>query len=311
MSKRVIFALGGNAILTNDASAEAQQAALKETAKKLAAYVKSNPGVQLVITHGNGPQVGNLLLQGAAGATEKNPAMPLDTVVAMTQGEIGFWMANALNAELEGNQAVTIVTRAVVDQNDAAFENPTKPIGMFYQAAELETLKQDHPDWVFKEDAGRGYRRVVPSPEPINIVESEAVETLADSGAILIAGGGGGIPVMATPDGYQGVEAVIDKDFTAAKLAEVVDADELVILTAIDMAYKDYGAPAEEELHELTVSKAQVYVDAGEFAEGSMKPKILALISFVKRTGNRAVMTSLDNVADYPENGRATVIVPD
>lgn len=311
MTKRVIFALGGNAILTKDASAQAQQAALKDTAEKLAGYVKANPDAQLLITHGNGPQVGNLLLQGALGATENNPAMPLDTVGAMTQGEIGFWMANALDEQLKDSQVVTIVTRTVVDGKDQAFQNPTKPIGMFYQEAELDELKAAHPDWVFKEDAGRGFRRVVPSPKPINIVEAKSIETLANSGAVLIAGGGGGIPVVKTTNGYDGVEAVIDKDFTAAKLAEVVDADELVILTAVDMAYIKFGTPDEKPLHEITISEARKYVDDGEFAEGSMKPKILALISFVERTGKRAVMTSLENIAEYSENGRATVIIPD
>ncbi|MCZ9311139.1 carbamate kinase [Weissella koreensis] len=311
MTKRVIFALGGNAILTKDASAQAQQAALKDTAEKLAGYVKANPDAQLLITHGNGPQVGNLLLQGALGATENNPAMPLDAVGAMTQGEIGFWMANALDEQLKDSQVVTIVTRTVVDGKDQAFQNPTKPIGMFYQEAELDELKAAHPDWVFKEDAGRGFRRVVPSPKPINIVEAKSIETLANSGAVLIAGGGGGIPVVKTTNGYDGVEAVIDKDFTAAKLAEVVDADELVILTAVDMAYIKFGTPDEKPLHEITISEARKYVEDGEFAEGSMKPKILALISFVERTGKRAVMTSLENIAEYSKNGRATVIIPD
>lgn len=310
MSSRVIFALGGNAILTKDASAQAQQNAIKTTAEKLANYIKVNPETQVVITHGNGPQVGNLLLQEALGSSEGNPAMPLDAVGAMTQGQIGLWMDNALNAALPDKKIATIITRTIVDKKDQAFKNPTKPIGMFYTKEELGNLRKEHPNWIIKEDAGRGYRRVVPSPKPISILETESIKSLVDSGTVLVAGGGGGIPVVQNGEQYLGVEAVIDKDFTAAKLAEVIDADELVILTAVDMAYINYGTPAEQPLHELTVETAQKYVDENEFAEGSMKPKILALMSFVEKTGKKAIMTSLDNISDYKKNGRATIIYP-
>lgn len=311
MQKRVIFALGGNAILTNDASATAQQDALKATAKKLANYVRTHDGTQLVITHGNGPQVGNLMLQQSANPSEKNPAMPLDTVGAMTQGEIGLWLANALNEELPNSDVAALLTRTLVDKNNPAFQHPTKPIGQFYTQYEVSALQVEHPEWQFVEDAGRGFRRVVASPEPIGIVEAPAVEALVNAGEILIAGGGGGVPVIRQDNEYIGVEAVIDKDFTSAKLAEVVKADELIILTAIDQAMINYGKENQEALGTVTVSEIKRHVDDNQFAAGSMKPKILALLSFVERTGKPAIMTSLDNVGDYEENGRATIIVPD
>lgn len=311
MPKRVIFALGGNAILTSNASAEAQQDALKATAKKLANYVRTHDGAQLVITHGNGPQVGNLMLQQTANPSEKNPAMPLDTVGAMTQGEIGIWLANALNDELPNSDIAALLTRTLVDKNNPAFQHPTKPIGQFYTEAEMVALKAKHADWQFVEDAGRGFRRVVASPEPIGIVEAPAVKALTNAGEILIAGGGGGVPVIKEGNQYIAVEAVIDKDFTSAKLAEVVQADELIILTAIDQAMINFGKENQKPLGKVTVSEIKRHVDDNQFAEGSMKPKILALLSFVERTGKPAIMTSLDNVGAYEENGRATIIVPD
>lgn len=311
MTKRIVVALGGNAILTDDPSAEAQQTALQQTAKYLVNFLEMGD-VQLVLTHGNGPQVGNLVLQQLDGSSAKNPAMPLDTVGAMTQGEIGLWLADALNKEIISRgldqKVATVLTRTVVDANDAAFEQPTKPIGPFYTAEEAKTVRDEHPDWTIVEDAGRGYRRVVPSPKPISIMEADAIRTLAQEGVTLIAAGGGGVPVVRKDNDITGVEAVIDKDFTAAKLAELVDADELVILTAVQYVTKDFTKPTQEDIKQATVAEMQALVDEGQFPAGSMKPKVEAAMSFVTATGRNAVITSLDNIAAYLENGDGTVI---
>ena len=311
MTKRIVVALGGNAILTDAPSAEAQQTALQQTAKYLVNFLEMGD-VQLVLTHGNGPQVGNLVLQQLDGSSAKNPAMPLDTVGAMTQGEIGLWLADALNEEIISRgldqKVATVLTRTVVDANDAAFEQPAKPIGPFYTAEEAKTVRDEHPDWTIVEDAGRGYRRVVPSPKPISIMEADAIRTLAQEGVTLIAAGGGGVPVVRKDNDITGVEAVIDKDFTAAKLAELVDADELVILTAVQYVTKDFKKPTQEDIKQATVAEMQALVDEGQFPAGSMKPKVEAAMSFVTATGRNAVITSLDNIAAYLENGDGTVI---
>lgn len=311
MTKRIVVALGGNAILTDDPSAEAQQTALQQTAKYLVNFLEMGD-VQLVLTHGNGPQVGNLVLQQLDGSSAKNPAMPLDTVGAMTQGEIGLWLADALNEEIISRgldqKVATVLTRTVVDANDAAFEQPTKPIGPFYTAEEAKTVRDEHPDWTIVEDAGRGYRRVVPSPKPISIMEADAIRTLAQEGVTIIAAGGGGVPVVRKDNDITGVEAVIDKDFTAAKLAELVEADELVILTAVQYVTKDFKKPTQEDIKQATVAEMQALVDEGQFPAGSMKPKVEAAMSFVTATGRNAVITSLDNIAAYLENGDGTVI---
>lgn len=313
MAKRIVVALGGNAILTDDPSAQAQQEALVTTAQQLVGFLNEK-GNQLVITHGNGPQVGNLLLQQINGGSDKNPAMPLDTVGGMTQGELGFWLSNALNkafkAKAISSDVATIVTRTVVDEADPAFEAPTKPIGPFYQVNEIEDIKKSHPDWALVEDAGRGYRRVVPSPKPTSIVEANVIKDIVANGTTLVAAGGGGIPVIAKNDEYVGVEAVIDKDFSAAKLAELVAADELIILTAVKNVYIHFNQPEEKKLGKLDIVTAKKYLTAGEFAAGSMKPKIEAAISFVEKTGKRAVITSLNNVENYIQNEDGTIIEP-
>lgn len=311
MTKRIVVALGGNAILTDDPSAEAQQTALQQTAKYLVNFLEMGD-VQLVLTHGNEPQVGNLVLQQLDGSSAKNPAMPLDTVGAMTQGEIGLWLADALNEEIISRgldqKVATVLTRTVVDANDAAFEQPTKPIGPFYTAEEAKAIRDEHPDWTIVEDAGRGYRRVVPCPKPISIMEADAIRTLAQEDVTLIAAGGGGVPVVRKDNDITGVEEVIDKDFTAAKLAELVDADELVILTAVQYVTKDFKKPTQEDIKQATVAQMQALLDEGQFPAGSMKPKVESAMSFVTGTGRNAVITSLDNIAAYLENGDGTVI---
>ncbi|EMW6090743.1 carbamate kinase [Enterococcus faecalis] len=295
MGKKMVVALGGNAILSNDASAHAQQQALVQTSAYLVHLIKQ--GHRLIVSHGNGPQVGNLLLQQQAADSEKNPAMPLDTCVAMTQGSIGYWLSNALNQELNKagikKQVATVLTQVVVDPADEAFKNPTKPIGPFLTEAEAKEAMQAGA--IFREDAGRGWRKVVPSPKPIDIHEAETINTLIKNDIITISCGGGGIPVVGQE--LKGVEAVIDKDFASEKLAELVDADALVILTGVDYVCINYGKPDEKQLTNVTVAELEEYKQAGHFAPGSMLPKIEAAIQFVESQPNKqAIITSLENL---------------
>lgn len=315
MAKRIVVALGGNAILTSDPTAQAQSMALNKTAEQLMPLIKDND-VEMVVTHGNGPQVGNLLLQQLESNSVKNPAMPLDTAVAMTQGQIGYWMAQAFTEALANNGMsdvpfVSVVTRTVVDANDEAFKNPTKPIGPFYSQEEAKNIQTQYPDWKLIEDSGRGYRRVIPSPLPLKIVEANAIKPLLESSALVTVSGGGGIPVIEKNKGYQGVEAVIDKDFSAAKLAELVDADELVIFTSVGDVFLNFGKPNQKALGVVPVSEMRQYLEEGYFAAGSMKPKVAAAVAFVENTGKQATITSLENVENFVKSGAGTRIVPD
>lgn len=311
MGKRLVIALGGNAIVTKDGTAESQMRSIKKTMETLVNFIEN--GDQVVIAHGNGPQVGNLLLQQLNGSTEKNPPMPLDTAVAMTQGSIGYWMQKSMDEVLRekslNQSTVTLVTQIEVNGQDEAFENPSKPIGPFYSEAEAKERQKEHPDYVFKEDAGRGYRRVVPSPKPIKILEAPIVEDLLASNVIPIAAGGGGVPVVRQENGdLQGVEAVIDKDFSASKMAENINADELIILTAVDNVFVNYNKPNQKALTEVTVDELKEYINEGQFAAGSMLPKVRAVINFVEKTGKKAVITSLNNVKKLIAGGTGTVI---
>lgn len=310
MGRKIVVALGGNAILSKDASAAAQQKALLETAEQLVKFIEN--GDQLIISHGNGPQVGNLLLQQAAGSTEDNPAMPLDTAVAMTQGSIGYWMQNAMNRVLKEKgikkTVATVVTQVEVSADDPAFEKPTKPIGPFMSKVEADLAKKENPDFTFVEDAGRGYRRVVPSPKPIGVVETDAVKSLVDAGIVPISVGGGGIPVVSNGNQLLGREAVIDKDFASEKLAELVGADALIILTAVPNIYVNFNQPDQKKLEQVSVAELETYIGQNQFAPGSMLPKVEAAIDFVKATGNQAVVTALDNIEGFVQNGSGTVI---
>ena len=313
MNKKIVVALGGNAILSDDPTAQAQMDALRYTSEKLVGLIKQ--GYQLVISHGNGPQVGNLLLHQAAADSEQNPALPLDTLVAMTQGSIGYWLQNTLTEKLKAEnvekQVASIVTQVVVDENDPAFENLTKPVGPFLteeEAKEAEAATGDQ----YVEDAGRGYRKVVASPMPQSIVEYPVINQLIDNDVITVSAGGGGIPVLDTPEGYKGVEAVIDKDFASGKLAELVEADYLLILTGVDNVYINFNKPNQEKLEEVTVSQLRTWIEEEQFAPGSMLPKVEAAINFVEsRPEGKAVITSLENVNNFFEGGSATVVVND
>lgn len=311
MGKRIVVALGGNAIVTKTGTADSQIRSIKETMKKLVQFIED--GDELVITHGNGPQVGNLLLQQINGSSVDNPAMPLDTSVAMTQGSIGYWMQKSLDEVLKEKKlkknVATIVTQIEVKEDDPAFKDPSKPIGPFYSKHEATVQHTMHSGCIFKEDAGRGYRRVVPSPKPQKIIEAPVIESLLVNGTVPIAAGGGGVPVICKENGdLQGVEAVIDKDFSAAKLAENINADELIILTAVDNVFVNYNQPSQKALTNVTVNELKQYIDKGQFAAGSMLPKVRAVIDFVENTGKKAVITSLKNVDKLIAGGTGTVI---
>ena len=310
MKKRIVVALGGNAILSDDPTAKAQMDALRYTSEKLVGLIKQ--GYQLVISHGNGPQVGNLLLQQSAADSEENPALPLDTLVAMTQGSIGYWLQNTLKEKLISEnvekQVASIVTQVVVDGNDPAFDNLTKPVGPFLTEEAAKRVSEETGD-TFIEDAGRGYRKVVASPQPKSIVEYQVINQLIENDVVTISAGGGGIPVIETDEGYKGVEAVIDKDFASGKLAELVEADYLLILTGVDNVYVNFNQPDQEKLEEVTVSQLKEWIKEEQFAPGSMLPKVEAAINFVEsRPEGKAVITSLENVNNFFEGGSATVV---
>lgn len=312
MTKRkVVVALGGNAILSTDASAKAQQEALHQTAEYLVQFIEK--GDDLIVSHGNGPQVGNLLLQQAAANSEKNPAMPLDTCVAMTEGSIGYWMQNALNSALLkrhiDKDVVALVTQVIVDEKDPAFANPTKPIGPFLTEEEAK-VEMQASGATFKEDAGRGWRKVVASPKPISIKEYRVVNHLVESGVLTISVGGGGIPVIEKEAKLVGVEAVIDKDFASQKLAELVKADLLIILTGVDNVYVNYNQPDQKKLEEVTVTELKEYIADNQFAPGSMLPKVEAAISFVENyPQGKAIITSLENIGAVLEGDAGTIVV--
>lgn len=312
MSKKIVVALGGNAILTDVPTAEAQKESLRQTSEQLVDFVKE--GHKLIITHGNGPQVGNLLLQQNAADSEKNPAMPLDTCVAMTQGSIGFWLQNALREALISHnvekQVVSLITQVTVDEEDPAFKNPTKPVGPFLTEEDAQA-EMDKGNGTFVEDAGRGWRKVVPSPKPKSILEYPIVESLIANDVVTISAGGGGIPVVASEEGFKGIEAVIDKDFAGAKLAELVDADYLIILTGVDNIFVNWNKPNQQKLEEVTVDELKKHMEDNQFAPGSMLPKVQAAIEFVEKSKDgKAIITSLKNVNKiFSETGEVTTVV--
>lgn len=298
---RIVVALGGNALsLDGKATATAQQQVANQTAGLLARLVQA--GHELAVVHGNGPQIGNIILHEEAINTEKTPTMPVDTCGAMSQGQIGYWLQNAFFNNFQAlsiNKPVAaMVTQVLVDPNDPAFSNPTKPIGPFYSEEEAKKLSAER-GFTVKEDAGRGWRKVVPSPAPIDIVEADLVKMALDNQAILIAAGGGGIPVYYKDDKLVGLEAVIDKDFAAAKLAEIIDADILLILTAVDTIKINYGQPDEQSISQMTLDQARQYIAEGQFAPGSMLPKVEASIKFVSTGGGRqAIITTPEGALD-------------
>lgn len=305
---RIVVALGGNALQKDgDTSAEAQKRVAADTARQLAILIKE--GHQLVIAHGNGPQVGEILLA----EEKKGDPAPLDTCGAMSQGEIGYWLQQGLINELRStgiNKPVaTIVTQVVVDQDDQAFKDPSKPIGAFYSTEDMALHAAEDRNFVVKEDAGRGWRRVVPSPQPKDIIEADFIRNALENESIVIAAGGGGIPVVEKLGKLVGVEAVIDKDFAAEKLAEVVDADVLLILTAVPAISINYRKPNETNLGTVTPDELQKHVDDKQFAPGSMLPKVQAAIRFAQsKPGRTTIVTTIDQATEAVAGNAGTRI---
>lgn len=309
--KKIVVALGGNALQDGNegATADAQLRVVRKTVEYLVDIVEE--GHVLTITHGNGPQVGRIVIQNEI-ASDITPAMPFDVCGAMSQGMIGYHMQQALGDELRKRKidrpVATVVTQVVVDGEDLAFSNPTKPIGPFYSKEEANILINEK-GYNMVEDSGRGYRRVVASPEPKRIVEIETIKTLIDNDNIVITVGGGGIPVIEDENRLKGVAAVIDKDLASQRLAEDIDADTLVILTAVDKVYINFGKSNQKKLSRVKVEDMKKYVEEGHFAPGSMLPKVLAGIRFVQsKPGRKAIITSLDKAKGAIKGLEGTII---
>jgi carbamate kinase len=312
--KLIVIALGGNALLQRGqkGSFEEQYANVQKTATRVADLIER--GYKIVLTHGNGPQVGATLLRHEA-AKSIIPALPLDACGAETQGFIGYMIQQALRNELKSRGidkfVVTMITRVIVDKHDTAFQTPTKPIGPFYTRDEADKIREQKPELILKEDAGRGYRRVVPSPDPKIIAERFAIRALVDAGFVVVACGGGGIPIIEESGHALGVEAVIDKDLAGQRLATLIGAHILVTLTDVDGAYVNYGKPNQELIREITSGKLRNYSREGQFKEGSMAPKVEAAIRFVESGGERAIIASLGDLIEALDNKAGTqVTVP-
>ena len=293
MLKKIVIALGGNALGNTP---EEQLELVARTAKPIVDLIEQ--GNQVVIAHGNGPQVGmiNLGMSSAAQANVIRASMPFPECAAMSQGYIGFHLQNRIGNELAARglkkEIVTLVTQVLVNEDDPGFSNPTKPIGSFYSREDAERIEAEK-GYRMVEDGDRGYRRVVPSPKPVDVIEKETVAELMESGSIVITVGGGGIPVIRKEGKLEGIAAVIDKDFASAKLAELIHADMLFILTAVDRVAINWGKPDQKALSQMTIREAEQYCREGHFAPGSMLPKVQAAVSFAK-TGGTATIASLD-----------------
>ncbi len=306
--KKLVIALGGNALGNTPYE---QLELVTKTAKPIVDLIEA--GNQVVIAHGNGPQVGmiNLAMSTAAAAKAIKSDMPFPECGAMSQGYIGYHLQNSIQNELKARgiekSVATVVTQVLVDEQDPAFSHPTKPIGAFYSKEEAEKIAAEK-GYTMIEDAGRGYRQVVPSPKPVDVVEKDMVNTLIDAGHVVITVGGGGIPVIEKDGHLLGVPAVIDKDFASAKLAELVHADALVILTAVDRVAINWGKPDQKSLERMTCAEAEQYCKEGHFAPGSMLPKVQAAMSFAK-TGGEAIIASLENAAAALRGESGTKVV--
>jgi carbamate kinase len=311
-NKLIVIALGGNALLQRGQGGtfEDQYSNVGKTVTRIADLIER--GYQVVLTHGNGPQVGATLLRHEA-AKNVVPPFPLDACGAETQGFIGYMIQQGLRNELKSRgiekYVVTVITRMIVDKHDSAFEHPTKPIGPFYSKEEAALILQQKPDLVIKEDAGRGYRRVVPSPDPKIIAERSAIRALVDAGFVVIACGGGGIPIIEENNRAVGVEAVIDKDLGGQRLATLIGANIFIMLTDVPGAFLNYGTPKQELIKEISSGHLKNYLRDGEFKEGSMAPKVEAAIRFVESGGEQAIIADLGNLIEALDGKTGTHVM--
>lgn len=316
MNDKLIFvAIGGNSLIKSRElkRVEDQHRAIRETVHHFADLI--GQGYQLVISHGNGPQVGFIMRRSEAARrlTGLHP-VPLVNIVADTQGSIGYQIQQSLNNELAGRsikgQCVTVVTQVVVDGDDPGFEKPSKPVGEFFSDEQAEAIRQDNPDWTLIQDAGRGWRRAVPSPEPQEVVEREVVVALLRNGYHVVTVGGGGIPVVRTDHGLEGVDAVIDKDLASSLLATQLDVGLFIISTEVEEVVLDFGKTSRRPIERMTVHEAEQYVAEGQFAPGSMLPKIEAALRFLRGGGREVIITSPELLERAVVNGSGTHIVP-
>jgi len=312
----IVIALGGNAIKQagEEGTSEDQFRNIAHTCDQLVEMNKQ--GYLMILTHGNGPQAGNLLIQQEEGS-DLVPSMPLDVVDAMTQGEIGYMFQNQLqNAFRRDGREIpiaTLITQMVVDKNDPDFENPSKPVGPFYTEYEAKALEETKGYVVKKVNPGKekGWRRVVPSPAPIDLVEADSIKTLLDSRVIVITSGGGGIPVIRHENGeLAGIEAVVDKDKAGQKLAEIVNGDIFLVLTDVDQVCLNFGKPNQTSIKEMTISAAKRYLEKNQFPRGSMAPKVEACISFLEQGGKRAIISSVEKAVAALGGKAGTEIIP-
>jgi len=314
-AKLVFIAIGGNSLIKSKAlqKVEDQHQAIKETVRHIADLIVR--GYQVLISHGNGPQVGFIMRRSeVARRVTGLHLVPLVNVVADTQGSIGYQIQQSLNNELASRntagQCVTVVTQVVVDRDDPGFKEPAKPVGEFFDAKQLAEIRRDYPDWTLVEDAGRGFRRVVPSPEPREVVERPVIESLLSNGYHVVTVGGGGIPVVRTDEGLAGVDAVIDKDLASSLLAAQLGAGLLIISTAVEQVALNFGKSDQMAIGKMTVAEAEQYIAAGHFAPGSMLPKIQSALSFLKAGGQEVIITAPEFIKAAVTEGRGTHIVP-
>ena len=314
-AKLAFIAIGGNSLIKSKdlQTVEDQHQAIRETVSHVADLIEQ--GYQTVISHGNGPQVGFIMLRSEVARRKTGlHLVPLVNVVADTQGSIGYQIQQSLNNELaargQGGQSVTVVTQVVVDKEDPGFEDPAKPVGEFYDTDQIDDIRRDYPDWCLVEDANRGFRRVVPSPKPLEVVERPVIESLLRGGYHVITVGGGGIPVVRCDQGLEGVDAVIDKDFASAMLAGQLGAAMLIISTAVEQVALNFGKPNEEKIAHMTMAQAEQYIAEGHFAPGSMLPKIQSALGFLKSGGKEVIITSPEFIKAAVTLGKGTHIVP-